>query len=398
MTRLKLIKALARPLYVGIQNRIEHYYWTRYYTPAPANLDADCHLREAVAWLCRAQDAGSDRGISYGAYLGGGFEVSYPETTGYIIPTFLALADHYDDPRLFQRAVEMGDWEIAIQMPEGAVMGGKFNTDPKPAVFNTGQVLLGWSALYRTTRAPRFKKAARRAVEWLLSMQEPDGTWIRGNSQFARADSTVYNVKAAWGMCEAGLVCDWKDAVAGAVRNAEFCLTRQHGNGWFADCCLTSPEEPLLHTIAYSMQGLLGIGTLMNRQDFIAAARKTCDALCAVMRPDGFLAGRFNRLFEGTVMWCCLTGSAQTSWVCSQLYQSTGEEKYRQAVQNINRYLSARHDVSNANLAIRGGVAGSWPVSGDYGKFKILNWATKFYVDALLTEKRIYAINGAATA
>ncbi|MCM3902771.1 MAG: hypothetical protein ND866_13785, partial [Pyrinomonadaceae bacterium] len=224
------------------------------------------------------------------------------------------------------------------------------------------------------------------------------GNWVRGNSQFARAGSTVYNVKAAWGMCEMGIALGWQDVVDRGMRNAEFCLTRQQSNGWVADNCLTNPEEPLLHTIAYSMQGLIGIGTLLNRSDFISAARKTADALLAVMSPDGFLAGRFDASFRGTTKWCCLTGSAQTSWVWGRLYQVTGKEKYRQAAHTINRYLSARHDISNANPAIRGGVAGSWPISGEYGKFKVLNWATKFYVDALLLEKRISLQKQTATA
>src|SRR5688572_28242104 len=46
--------------------------------------DLERHLHEAVDWLLRAQDAGSNRGVSYGADLGGEFLESYPETTGYI--------------------------------------------------------------------------------------------------------------------------------------------------------------------------------------------------------------------------------------------------------------------------------------------------------------------------
>ena len=49
-------------------------------------------LDEAAQWLARTQDAGSDRGISYGADIGGPFLESYPETTGYIIPTLIELA------------------------------------------------------------------------------------------------------------------------------------------------------------------------------------------------------------------------------------------------------------------------------------------------------------------
>jgi len=44
--------------------------------------------------------------------------------------------------------------------------------------------------------------------------------WIRGNSKFAKAESTLYNVKAAWGLCEVGLVLGEDRYVQAAVRNA----------------------------------------------------------------------------------------------------------------------------------------------------------------------------------
>jgi len=353
------------------------------YASIHSNLDPGLHLREAAAWLMRAQDFGSDRGVSYGARFGEGFLPSYPETTGYIISTFLDLAKHYNNSEYRQRAVEMGDWESAIQMSSGAVMGGVYNTSPTPAIFNTGMVLLGWTALFKAGWE-RFRSSAERAARWLLDMQQPDGNWIRGNSQFANAASTVYNVKAAWGLAEIGSALHSPDFLAAAIRNAEFALTKQQSSGWFSDCCLEDPDHPLLHTIAYAMQGLIGIGEVAKRDDFIERASRTADSLLRLMDDDGFIPGQINHDFTGAVKWCCLTGTAQTSIVWSQLARIKGDATYGQAADRANQYLMARHDLSNADPSIRGGVPGSWPVWGGYGKFKILNWATKFFADALL--------------
>jgi len=73
--------------------------------------------------------------------------------------------------------------------------------------------------------------------------------------------------------------------------------------------------------------------------------------------------------------------------VCTDLYALTGETKSREAAQRINRYLMARHDTRNPDARLRGGLPGSWPVDGGYGSLCILNWATKFFVDALAREK-----------
>lgn len=353
------------------------------------NVDRGLHLHEAVRWLERAQDAGDDRGVSYGARFGDGFLASYPETTGYIIVTFIELWRQFGDAAYLERARAMGDWEIAVQLPSGAVMGGKLNSRPTPAIFNTGQVLLGWSALFAVTGDGRYASAARRAADWMVEMQGADGQWRKGNSEYALPSATVYNVKAAWGLAEAGTILDVPAYVDAAVRNAEFCLRKQQPNGWFDECCLTDPTRPLLHTLAYAMQGLLGIGTLTGHERFIDAAQRTAQTLESRMREDGFLAGRYDHRFRERASWCCLTGSAQTAIVWSELHLLGRAPSFGDAVRRVIDYLCRRHDVTNDDPTLRGGVCGSWPVWGEYGQYKTLNWATKFFVDALLREERI---------
>jgi uncharacterized protein YyaL (SSP411 family) len=359
------------------------------YQGSASNSDAERHLRETLEWLKRAQDAGTNRGVSYGADFGGPFLESYPETTGYIIPTFLKLADHWGDNSLIQRAVEMGQWESAVQMECGAVMGGMWNPKPTPAVFNTGMVLLGWSALYERTANLASLQSLRRASEWLISIQDPDGGWTKSNSQFANAKMTVYNVKAAWGLCEAGRVGNMPEAVQAAVRNAEFCIEHQLPNGWYRNCCLSDSTNPLLHTIAYAMQGLIGIGVIVDRQDLIQAAKRTADRLIHLMDANGFIPGRVNQDFRGAVKWCCLTGTAQVAIVWGRLFQLTGDAVYREAANRANAYLMRCHDIENPDPRLRGGVPGSWPVWGDYGRLRVLNWATNFFAEALLLQKSI---------
>lgn len=396
MPILRTVKAAVRRIGSPLHEVWERQRRARLYVPSHTQLDPSSHLREAAAWLCRAQDHGSDRGVSYGTEFGKGFMVSYPETTGYIIRTFLDLARHFGDEAYLERAVAMGHWEVDIQMKSGAVMGGPYNTDPTPAVFDTGMVLLGWSSLYRATGIESFRTAGVRAGQWLLDMQEPNGHWVRGNNAlYANPDSTVYNVKAAWGLAEMGVATQDRTFVDAAVRNAEYTLTRQRPNGWFEDCCLEDKERPLLHTIAYTMQGLIGIGRLTGRQDFIDGAARTSESLMRLMTEDGFIPGKIDCNFRGASGWCCLTGTAQTAIVWSQLGALTGRPQFRQAAERANRYLMARHDISNADLSIRGGLAGSWNVWGDYGRFKVLNWATKFLADALL--EHYWGVDHAAT-
>src|SRR5271157_4372677 len=69
----------------------------------------DEHFVAAAAWLERAQDAMKDGGVCGRYKLASGWTSSYPETTGYIIPTFLQLHRIMSADRFYgraQRAVE----------------------------------------------------------------------------------------------------------------------------------------------------------------------------------------------------------------------------------------------------------------------------------------------------
>jgi hypothetical protein len=386
----RIVRSRVRRLFHEGSGRVERLKYRKFFPKPDGNTNLDWHIRQAAGWLVRAQDFGDDRGVAYGAHLHTGFLPSYPETTGYIIPTFLTLAQYLSDPNYRQRAIAMGDWEIEVQMPCGAAMAGRVGQGrPSPAIFNTGQVLLGWTALFRSTQQVRFREAGRRAAEWMIENQEPDGNWVRGNSPLANQGSTVYNVKAAWGLAEFGVHTGSLRCASQALKNAEYALRLQHSNGWFENCCLSDPKQPLLHTIAYTMQGLLGIGRLLGRPDLIEAVTRTADSLIELMDEEGFIPGQIDSSLRGCVDWCCLTGSAQTAIVWGELYDLTRDRKYLASMEQVNRYLMLRHDTSSDNPAVRGGLSGSWPVWGEYGQYLVLNWATKFLVDALILQKRL---------
>ena len=86
---MNLIRKVVRRAQSEWDQYLETRRLTPLYSPDPANLDLEAHLSAALDWLKRAQDAGNDRGVSYGVKFGSDFDVGYPETTGYICQTFV---------------------------------------------------------------------------------------------------------------------------------------------------------------------------------------------------------------------------------------------------------------------------------------------------------------------
>jgi hypothetical protein len=84
-------------------------------------------LSEVIDWLCRAQDnsASADGGVAREYSLTHGWATSYPETTGYIIPTLLAYADRSGRRDLVDRARRMADWLVSIQLAQGGFQGAR---------------------------------------------------------------------------------------------------------------------------------------------------------------------------------------------------------------------------------------------------------------------------------
>jgi hypothetical protein len=358
---------------------------------AAAGADDETCLKAAVKWLCRAQDQTPDGGVArafkaakYQGHGKCGWQAPYPETTGYIIPTFFALSDHFGDPAYDSRALRMADWESDIQMENGAVMGSVVTAPRSPAVFNTGQVVFGWLEAWRRSGRDKYLKSAVKAGDYLVSVQGEDGTWARGDSRFALKGATTYNARVAWALIELGLATGSERFIKAGRLNIEHAVSKQKDNGWFADNCLNDPERPLLHTIAYASRGVLEAGILLSNADFIAVGMRTLDALLTCQRTDGGLPGRLRQNWSSAAEWDCVTGDAQVAVAWLRAHSMTGDRKYFGAARAAVDFVKRTQNREHPEPGLRGGVKGSFPFDGPYGQFELLNWAAKFFCDALM--------------
>lgn len=348
------------------------------------------HARRALEWICRAQDSQTDGGVSWGYDLVGGWKRSYPETTGYIIPTFYDFESHFPTLGLADRAKRMAHWESDVQMESGAVMAGSVERRPlETAMFNTGQVLFGWVRALEETGEGRFAESATRAGQWMLDHQDDDGAWRRGLSPAASLKGPrAYNVRSAWGLLLAGLALDRKDFVDGALKAALWTVSQQSPNGWIDCCCLTDAQRPLTHTLAYSAEGLLEMGILLEDERLIKSARLLSVPLAQAVRPDGFLAGRFDANWKPVVSWSCLTGQCQMAIVWQRLAGLQNEPEMADAARRCLEYAKSVQSADEKNPNVCGAIPGSSPITGDYTRLRFPNWAAKFFLDALLLSIR----------
>lgn len=344
-------------------------------------------IDEAVAWLGRAQDhsASADGGVARHYSLITGWASSYPETTGYIIPTMLAYAKARGDETAHWRAKRMLDWLLSIQFPEGGFQAGTISSRPTvPVTFNTGQILLGLAS--GVHEFGDYRDAMCRAADWLVRTQDADGCWRKHPTPRAAPGEKTYETHVAWGLLEAARLEPDKPYADAALANVRWALRWQRANGWLEQCCLTDPSQPLTHTLGYALRGIIEAYLFTHEKFFLQAAQRTADGLLTAMREDGFLPGRLRADWRATVKWACLTGSAQVACCWLLLHLKTGDIRYRDAAFAVNRYVRRTMRIDGP-LATRGAIKGSFPVHGAYGTYQYVNWACKFFIDASILEQ-----------
>ncbi|MEO7071943.1 MAG: hypothetical protein ABI300_02805 [Rhodanobacter sp.] len=351
-------------------------------------VDARAGLQAAAEWLARAQDATGGGGVSafYDAtkrQLAG----AYPETTGYIIPTFFRYAEFSGRGEYRERAIRMAEWETSIQLAEGGVRAGTMDaTQVVPTIFNTGQVLFGWLSAWQQTQDARFRESAVRAADWLVAAQDHDGAWRRFASPFATQGVNTYNTRVAFALAQAGHALQEPRYLQAAVHNVQWALTQMRANGWLDNNDLEDNDHPLVHTIAYATRGILEVGLIGEQPNFVDVAARIARAVAQSQRSDGALPGRLGSDWRAASRWSCVTGNAQMAIIWQRLAAGTGEHHWNAPARRANQFNLSIQNVTTHDDAVRGGIPGSHPLSGGYMKNRYPNWAAKFFMDALMLE------------
>ena len=393
------MKAIGRALLEPIRARIE-------YSGFPADAKAEIKrdrrgllfddpgpeavCKAGIDWLGVAQDSSpnGDGGVARHYGLVDGWGNSYPETTGYIVPTLLDWHSSTGSEDALRRAETMLRWFVGIQFEDGGFQGGMIGAQPLvPVTFNTGQILIGLAAGVRAL-GDEYRDAMHKAADWLVTTQDADGAWRSHPTPFAHPGEKAYETHVSWGLFEAARADESRGYGEAGARNVDWALSKQRDNGWFADCCLDKPDTPLTHTLGYVVRGVLECWRYTGERRYLDAAVRTLGAIARLVDDDGRLPGRFDANWNPAVSWVCVTGSSQLAECMLIAGTELDSADLIGAGRRLNRFVRRTIRVDGPE-ALRGAVKGAYPVDGAYGRMQYLNWAVKFTIDSNEREQRL---------
>lgn len=162
-----------------------------------------------------------DGGIS-AWYNKGEWYKPYPEVSAYLIPTLLEWREE-------DLAWRIADWLIRIQNKDGSWNG----LDDTPRPFDTAAVIEGLNAMIRHCPNLDYSLARERAIRWIASLIRPEG-YIPNSPH--NKNPEIYNLRAS--------------AIIGNRAEADYWQAKE----------TSFPPVVRSHYLAYHVEGLLNLG------------------------------------------------------------------------------------------------------------------------------------------
>lgn len=278
-------------------------------------------------------------------------KVSYPEVTGYYIPTLIKWG--YKD-----LAISYAEWLCSIQKEDGSWYDA---CDNAPYVFDSAQILKGLLAVRYIY--PVVDSAIKKGCDWLLSNMTEDGrltTPCKDAWSNERTCSEIIHLYCLEPLLDAAEVFDEEKYKTAVLK----CVSYYKKNNYQQIMNFTL----LSHFYAYVMEALVDLGE-------IDMAQEAMQRLEVHMDEKGYVPGYDN------TQWVCSTGLFQLAIVWYKLGN----------VKHGNKAFEYACKLQNTS----GGWYGSYAVDvtekekNDYFPVAEISWAVKYFLDALYYKNKV---------
>lgn len=264
--------------------------------------------------------------------------IAYPEVSGYYIPTLLNWGER-------GLAIQYAEWLVSIQNSDGSW------SDPEgksPYTFDTGQILKGLAAIHPLL--PGVEGAIQRGCDWLLTQVEPGG-------RIGTPD------ESAWGL-------PGGKKVPGSIHLYAIEPLRDAAKLFNEPRYDNAVEEALAYYLR--QPNLVTFNTLSHFHAYVLEA--LIDLGCPDIAAQGMVEVERLQTKDGSV-----PAYSDTKWICSTGLMQYALIWYKLGnIEKADRAFSYACSLQNES----GGFYGGYGRSATYFPDKEISWAVKYFLDA----------------
>jgi len=351
----------------------------------------DQSLRNTVQWIDASFKSRGDGGSSAYYFLGHGWKGSYPETTGYIIPTLYNYSHYVNEPYWSVLAKKAAEWLISIQSEEGGWQGLQIGVKCELRIFNTAMILDGLIAAYKEEKDEIYLNSAVKGAKWILSKMDANGLFKENTPVPGGSAGDMLVLACMLNVIQYMPKDEQANYTPAIIRSLHAHLQLQTENGWFSKCNFADsyPGTALLHHVGYTLDGLIVSSELLDDDTYCKAGLKLAKKLLEKFESEKTLPAYINSDWTshydlGGKYSLCLTGLSQVAISFHKIAKLSGELAYAKAADAIILQVATISNWRSREKGLNYGVAGSYPISGNYQKNKVVNWAAKYHAESIL--------------
>src|SRR4051794_20837781 len=140
-----------------------------------------------------------------------------------------------------------------------------------------------------------------------------DGTWQPDAE--SEGIPHAYNSRVSWAMLRWARAAGDERVESAARRQLDWVLSVQRPNGWFDQCVFKPGMAPSTHGIAYTLRGLLESHAITGDERYLEAVVRTSGVLIRKQEVLGRLPANWDADWHPAARHVCLTGTVQLGGV-----------------------------------------------------------------------------------
>lgn len=287
----------------------------------------------------------------------------YPEITGYFLSTLRFLHQIEPNSQLIEKSKNSANWLMKIYDIHGGIIQGIFNDEPKEKLvytFDTGICAKGILDCYLLTKEKKYLDFAKLLLNWIKDKAvESDGTikpiYNFTKQEFVHDDSLWYKQKGCFHIknvipfCTLYSITNDSDLLEIINKISNTYSKFQNNDGSIS--IHENSNVIHMHTMCYSLEGLLHAFLTTKNEQFFDICKKALDWSVLQLQKDDSTNLWFNSKYK----------QAKTSYHVAQLIRLMilvnkieSSKKYLKYIKTLQLFLNTLQ-ANNINSKINGG-------------------------------------------